>query len=83
MCSPALVILRGSDSALVAALMIQDLASVKTYENYEILWILKKDCYVNEQKISFFVAFFFLLLWASIHTHTQKKQQLMITFLLQ
>lgn len=57
MCSPALVIRRGSDSALVAALMIQDLASMKTYENYEILWILRKDCYVNEQDFSF--TFFF------------------------
>lgn len=46
------MIRRGSDSALVAALMIQDLASMKTYENYEILWILRQDCYVNERKIS-------------------------------
>lgn len=59
MCSPALVIRRGSDSALVAALMIQDLASMKTYENYEILWILRQDCYVNEQKIFPFWLFFF------------------------
>lgn len=60
MCSPALVLHRRSVSALVAALMIQDLASVKTHENYEILWISRKDCYVDEQMVSILSCFFSL-----------------------
>lgn len=72
MCSPALVILRGSNSALVAALVIQDLALIKTYENYEILWTVRKDCYAYKQIVSLLggggevVLFFFLrLFWSS------------------
>jgi len=70
MCIPALVILRGSNSALVATLMIQDLALTKTNDNYEILWLVRKNCYVHEQMVSlswvFFVLFIFLpLFWSS------------------
>lgn len=78
MCSPALVILRGSNSAPVAALMIQGLALMKTYENYEILWIIRKDCYAMSKWFLFCGFFLVRFLFFSPCSGVAQKKAVMI-----
>lgn len=63
------MIFRGFSSVL-AALMTQDLTLMKTYENYKILWIVRKDCYAHEQMVSPSGFLFGFFQYTAVMTHS-------------